>query len=170
MHAIICMHMTPKQFGRFSFPLPYNDTFFFVIYSFYSLHMWELLAWGWVDCPSIIILNEGRCRRGRPALPPADRDSPVPCIKFRAIDFLQSDHSWAIAWHCRYFLTSKPSSEQMQWCSDGTLFGGAAVATENCRPGAVGGGGVSIVTGISGRLRWIVHLRRNWFTTKKSRK
>ena len=152
-------------FGRFSFPLPYNDTIFFVIYSFYSLHVWELLAWG------IIIIKEGRCRRGRPALSPADRDPPMPCIKIRDIGFLQSDHSRVIAWRCSYFSTSKPPSERTQWCSDGSLFGGAAVDTENCRPGAVGGGeGISIVTGISGRLGWIVHLRRNWFTTKKRQK
>ena len=71
----------------------------------------------------------------------------MPCIVFRAIDVLQSDHSQAVTWRCRHFSTSKPPSERRQCCSDGTLFGGAAVDTKNCRPGAVGGRGLSIVNG-----------------------
>ena len=91
----------------------------------------------------------------------------MPCIKFSTINVLQSDHLRVVIWHCRYFSTSKPPSERRQCCSDGTLFGGPAGNPENCRPGAVRGGGVvHCQWGFLEDSSEFVHLRRNWHTTK----
>ena len=96
----------------------------------------------------------------------------MPCIKFRAVNVLQSNHSWAVTWRRRYFSTSKTPSERRQCCSDGTFFGGAAVDTENCRPRAVGGGGGCPLFNGDFWKSWgnFVHLQRNFLPPKKVKK
>ncbi len=155
-------------FGRFSFPRPYKDTIFFchrvtrfvTCVGIASMRLGE---------PSIHnhILKERRCRRGRPwaSLRSLVRSATV------SVSFLIASGVSTIAGTYYHFSTSKPPSEQTQWqwCSDVTLFGGAAVDTENCRPGAVGaGGGFPLSQGFLEDSAELSTCRGTWLPPKKS--